>query len=304
VKILSGICVLAALLTTSTAKAISLVVMAVNTTAVPGDKVFTIGVQINEADLTATGVGDRPPLFVQDIKFGNGNAGPLQQSGLSNQSSLQGAETVYAVDGSAGSDALYRDSWWYSGSPVLAPNGGVDGNPIISSDAGVMNGSAGGGINVGPLGYTFSEFAVKTPNSTTGQTMSFTGMYGPLGGNVFIDAPLINQFVSGVLTLPLAQIVADGNVAIPSDWAHGLGTGLILGQGVFNVLGGPGDIDPAAFLNYNNNDIESGNGMGLAVAAVSSLPIAHGPEPSSLALAALGALCLTLAARHHRRQAR
>jgi hypothetical protein len=285
--------------------------MAVNTTAVPGDKVFTIGVQINEADLTAKGVGDRPSLFVQDIKFGSGDAEPLQQSGLSNQSSLQGAATLFAAGGSTGSDSLYRDSWWYSGSPVIAPNGGVDGNPIISPDAGVMNGTVGGGINVGPLGYTFSEFAVKTPNSMNGQTMSFTGMYGPLGGNVFTDAPLMSQFVNGVMTLPLAQIVADGNVAIPSDWAHGLGTGLIFGQGVFNVLGGPGDIDPAAFLNFNNNDIESGNGQGLAasraldaLAAVSGVPMARNPEPSSLVLAGLGALCLTLAARHRRRLAR
>jgi hypothetical protein len=113
------------------------------------------------------------------------------------------------------------------------------------------------------------------------------------------------------MTLPLAQIVADGNVAIPSDWAHGLGTGLIFGQGVFNVLGGPGDIDPAAFLNFNNNDIESGNGQGLAasraldaLAAVSGVPMARNPEPSSLVLAGLGALCLTLAARHRRRLAR
>ena len=51
----------------------------------------------------------------------------------------------------------------------------------------------------------------------------------------------------GTLTVPLAQIVASGNVAIPSNFAGGAGTFLELGTPIYNVLGGPVGTDPGAF---------------------------------------------------------
>ena len=137
----------------------------------------------------------------------------------------------------------------------------------------------------------------SSEQATTGQTITYSGLFGPLGLNYFnpntsnaIDTSnltgytyaqehlLGNLLVSngGVLTVPLAQIVASGNIAIPSQWAGGIGTFLEFGRGrapsnngTYNVLGGPATTDPG-HLDYATNQIVGG-GV---------------PEPSTLILAA------------------
>ncbi|HEY1600039.1 MAG TPA: hypothetical protein VGG64_10580 [Pirellulales bacterium] len=77
--------ILAAILvlgSTSSAQAISLVVMAVNNSpGVVGAKAFTLGIQITQADLFAPGVGAHPTLAFKNLTFlGNVN-GPIQAGG-------------------------------------------------------------------------------------------------------------------------------------------------------------------------------------------------------------------------------
>ena len=150
-------------------------------------------------------------------------------------------------------------------------------------------------------GYTFQSAGTpgEVPsNATTGQTMTYTGVFGPPGLEYFnpnasnaIDTSSVfgytyaqehvlgNLLVSngGVLTVPLAQIVASGNISIPSQYAGGRGTFLILGDpgvlsspgmGIYNVLGGPATTDPGAYLDYATNTIV--------------------PEPTTFVLAAMG----------------
>ena len=61
----------------TSAQAISLVVMATNTTAVPGEKVFTIGVKVTAADVAAAGPNSNAVLVVQNVTFTGGAGGPI-----------------------------------------------------------------------------------------------------------------------------------------------------------------------------------------------------------------------------------
>ena len=83
------------LMTATTANAISLVVMSVDTASVPGEKVFTIGVQVTQADLAAPGVGNNPPLAVQNLTFIGGANGPFHQSGATNEPNIQALQTDF-----------------------------------------------------------------------------------------------------------------------------------------------------------------------------------------------------------------
>ena len=59
-----------------------------------------------------------------------------------------------------------------------------------------------------------------------------------------------------MLTGPL-QIVASGNIQIPANTMPGPELFLV-GQTIYNVLGGPVGTDPGAFLDYNSNTIRCG----------------------------------------------
>lgn len=290
------------LLTTTTANAVSLVVMSVDTTSVPGEKVFTVGVQVTQADLAAPGVGNYPPLLVQSLTFTGGANGPFHQSGATNEPNIQAVQTDFIDPAAAGGppsnlsaqgqDALYRDSWWYSSGTILDPNAGTL-YGVINSTGGtgvVTTNPAGDGSgvytigptnNVGSTGFVFSSFGPAPANPVSGQTMSYTGIYGPFGSNGLTGSPLAGQFVNGVLTVPLAQIVASGNISIPSQYDAGAGTFLEVGQTIYNVLGGPVGTDPGAFLDYNSNSIRA-------------------PEPAASVMAALGALVAIVSLRSRR----
>jgi hypothetical protein len=60
------IAILVVLCMARTSDGVQLVVMSVNTTAIPGAKVFTVGVKIAQSDLTVPGTGNSPPLFAQN----------------------------------------------------------------------------------------------------------------------------------------------------------------------------------------------------------------------------------------------
>jgi hypothetical protein len=80
--------------------------------------------------------------------------------------------------------------------------------------------------------------------------------------------------------LPIAQIVATGNISIPSAFNGGAVTILPFGTGpIYNVLGGPVNVDPGAFLDYVNNSIHVV------------------PEPSALLLVLIGSLLAAIAVR-------
>ena len=114
---------------TTSAQAVDLVVMSVNTTAIAGDKVFTIGVQVSQADVAAGGTN--PSLSVQDITFSGGSTGPIQAAGSNNKQDVQvvqglidnaTANNPVAPGGTNGPAAgftsastntqLFKDSWW------------------------------------------------------------------------------------------------------------------------------------------------------------------------------------------------
>jgi hypothetical protein len=290
-------------------RAVSLVVMATNATAIPGEKVFTIGVEVTAKDV-ALGGGPNTVLLVQNLTFNGSTNGPIHQTGAANVPDVQSLQTDF-IDpsaiggppgpnlGTVGNSALYGDSWWYNGAggtlqgviDSAGDTGTVTTNPA-GDGSGVYTIGAfpNSGTNaVGSTGYVF--FPDGTPgavpaNPTTGQTMAYTGLFGPLGANYF-DPSAGGPFTDphyilgdllvangGTLTVPLAQIVASGNVRIPSDFAGGAGTFIDFGNGnvIYNVLGGPARVDPGAYLNYGTNTIV--------------------PEPSTLVLAALGAIAL------------
>ena len=72
--------------------------------------------------------------------------------------------------------------------------------------------------------------------------------------------PISNQFVNGVLTVPLAQVVTNGNVNIGfSTVVNGFfpNTFLGLSQTTYNFLGGSALVDPHAVLDYSTNTIHS-----------------------------------------------
>ena len=121
----AGACAFTLLALANTADAISLVVMATNTTAILGDSVYTVGVHVTAADVAAGGAN--PVLFVQNVTFTGGAAGPVHSTGSGNKPDVQSVQSgpidSSAINnggppsanlGSAGNNAFYKDSWWYN----------------------------------------------------------------------------------------------------------------------------------------------------------------------------------------------
>jgi hypothetical protein len=290
----------------TSAQAVQLVVISVNTTAIPGDKVFTIGVKIAQSDVTAPGAGTNPPLFVQGITFNGDGTNPIQQAGAANKVDIQSVQTSFvdnsattnvgpptnATLGTSGVNALYKDSWWYQGS------GGVLTGVIDSAgDSGTVTttpATDGSGVytlgptaNVGTTGFLFqSEGTGIVPSSgpTTGNTMSFSGLFGPLGNNALDGPPLAGQFVGGFLTVPLAQIATAGNVTLLDKYTGGTGTFLSVGQVAYDLSGKAAGTDTPAILNF----------------ATGTIQFAAIPEPGTFLLTGLGALGLLLAWRRRK----
>ncbi len=80
--------------------------------------------------------------------------------------------------------------------------------------------------------------------------MSLTGILGVSAANFLDQAPLADAFVNGVLDVPLAQIVASGNIDLGFT-----PNAISFGQSTFNVLGGNPLFDPHAHLDYALNQI-------------------------------------------------
>jgi hypothetical protein len=323
----------------TSAQAVSLVVMAVNSSlpvaidgGLAGYKGFTIGVQVTAADLTAPGVGANPVLLVQNVTFqGDQVASPYQSPNIADPDDVQTIQSSFinldsknkanqvAPSKKSGPDvhqgvatsngtqqALEGSSWWYSGgaSGLLSGiNNSAAGTGTITSlpaadGSGVyqIGGANQGTQAVGGLGYLWTQQAtgIVSAGGVTGADMSATLLYGPTGAPGYLTAaPLANQFVGGVLTVPLAYIVANGNLNLGnvSDGMGGYlsptgpsGTFLEVGQAIYNLLGGSQGVDPKAYLNFATGTIVSG----------------VVPEPGTFVLAGMGALALAMAWRRRK----
>lgn len=279
----------------TSAQAVSLVVMATNTTAVAGAHVYTIGVRVTSADLAAPGVGSNPVLFVQHLSFPSTSVSTglvIQAAGTNNKPDLQTVQSVSLdpqfpgpYSGGAATQ-LYKDSWWYSSSGANGDAAGIlDGQVDDIGNTGPITNNA----FVGPTGYVWQPQTDGIQGGVTATpTMTYTGIYGPLtqgSNNQYLDQqPLAGQFVSGVLTVPLAQIVATGNVVLPFAYAAGQGQFLSVGQNPYDWLGAPATnpTPTPIVLDFTSNTIHTV------------------PEPGTIALAGMGALGLVLAWRRRK----
>jgi uncharacterized protein YjbI with pentapeptide repeats len=261
----------------TSANAVTLVVMGVNTTAIAGSTVFDVGVQVTSADVAAGGT--QPTLLVQNLTFsGEGSAvGPIQAGSTSNAPDIQTTWRLLDINGGQGGPsfpaagqaaiALYADSWWYS-----SASGTLQGYIDSAGDVGTVttvpaaDGSGiyaqGPGALVGTTGYTWQPVGNGiTGGASSGSGMGMTALFGPPGQDFLDPSPggpftdpnhrLGDMLVAngGTLTVPLAQIVASGDIRIPSQFNGGLGTFIDVGTPVYNVLGGPVGTDPGAVLN-------------------------------------------------------
>lgn len=276
----------------SVAPAAELVVMNTDSKTVPGAKVYTVGVQVTQADVAAS-IADFHPnvvLGVQEVDF-IGNILNSQQTTPFNYRSLQSIQSQYMdnaaynnpvapggvagppVDlGSAGDHALYASSWWYAGNGgqligVTDSNGNI--GPVTTIPAADGSGvyAVGPAANLGTTGLTWRGIPESFPG-TPGMTMS-EAIFGVAGSSAYTgyldQAPMSNQFVNGVLTVPLAQVVTDGNINFDfSTTGTSLDGGPLYGNNFitltntpFNFLGGNWLVDPHAVLDYSTNTIHS-----------------------------------------------
>ena len=118
--------------------------------------------------------------------------------------------------------------------------------------------------------------------------MAYTGLFGPTGANALDAAPLAGQFVGGFLTVPLAQIIASGNIQIPDTysapaWPPAPARSCRLANAV-RPVGRAAGKDTGAFLNF----------------ATGTIQFATTPEPGTFILAGMGALGLLLAWRRRK----
>lgn len=233
---------------------------------------------------------------VQSTYINNLTTWPPSNAGLAGDST---------ADAPNGIVSLYQDSWWYSSSasvpntsPAVAGGALVGYNDAAGTTQGVVttghtgasglpyttaNTTVGPTANVGTLGYLFQPEATGiSGGSTTGSTMGYTGLWGPLGFNTLDSSAVASQFVGGVLTVPLAQILSNGNVAIPDTFSGGVGAFISVGQKAFDLSGKNAGSDTPLILDFANGTIHTT------------------PEPGSIALAGMGALGLLLAWRRRR----
>jgi hypothetical protein len=289
------------LLPARSALAVQLAIMNVAThttnSAIPlGEQVVTFGVQVRASDLV--GAGTNPVLFVNNLTIAGNGIVPINAKGTANKVDVQDVQTnvvdPYAAANSApaqqanlsasNQQSLYADSWWYSS--VLGVLQGVD---DASGSIGPLTNPAwqlGPIKNVGSTGFTWApdgSFGVQAgstalsalasptgTNATTGQYMIFTGIYGLNGSNSLTGSTLANQFVNGVLTVPIAQIATTGDLSFPGSDSRaagavtggppGTGTFLALvgdgvsngatGNGTFSVNGASPNIDPQCVYHF------------------------------------------------------
>jgi PEP-CTERM motif len=304
----------------NSARAVSLIVMGVNTApGIAGAKVFTIGVRVTAADVAAG--GPEPVLVVQNLTFTGGANGPIQQVGSANKPDVQSVQTSFIDQSaefnsgppsanlltSAANNAFYRDSWWYN-SPTGTLQGVVDSNGDLgtvtanpaSDGSGIytLGSGATGTRAVRTTGYTWTpagDTGAAPANPTNGQTIAYSGLFGPAGAD-FLDPSPGGPFTDpkhilgdllvangGTLTVPLVQLVATGDILIPSQYAGGAGTFLEVGLPTYNVLGGPANVDPTTYLDFPHNQI--------------AFPV---PEPGTFVLAGLGIIGLILVTRRRK----
>jgi len=304
----------------TSAQAVQLVVMSVNTTAIAGDKVFTIGVKVSQSDVTAPGAGAHPPVFAQQVTFTGSANGPIQAAGTGNKPDVQTVQgnidndtgnNPQAPGGTNGPAAgftssgtntqLFKDSWWYSSSTAtlsgvidssgdsgtLTTNPATDGSGIytISNSPGTAATGAGGTAVVGASGYLFTPIATGiTGGASSLSTMGYTGLFGPTGQNGLDQSPLADQFSGGFLTVPLVQIIAKGDIALPDTYNAGTGTFLSVGQKAYDLSGAPAGTDTAAMLNF----------------ATGQIVFTTTPEPGTMMLAGLGVIGLLFAWRRRK----
>ncbi|HEY4308704.1 MAG TPA: PEP-CTERM sorting domain-containing protein [Pirellulales bacterium] len=279
----------------STAHAIELVVMNTDAATVPGAKVYTVGVEVTQADVSAalaTKSGGDTPLLVQEVDF-VGNVLNSQQTTPFNYQSLQTIQSQYIDNAAynnpvppgsasgppmnlsaAGDNALYASSWWY-----VSDSGQLGGVNDSSGNTGVITANPaadGSGVytigptsNVGSTGLDWIAYPQSDPG-TPGMTMTGVIYGSHSSSGLFVgdlsESPVSDQFVNGVLTVPLAQVVTNGNLSFDfgttpnsSDpnvtYANNfLGVG---GYYATNFMGGNWLVDPHAVLDYSTNTIHS-----------------------------------------------
>jgi hypothetical protein len=246
-------------------------------------------------------------LISTDSKAAANRVGPSNKSGP--------AVTL----GATTAEDLYTDSWWYSGTAsgllsgifnsnakvgTITTNPAADGSGVYAIGQAATNATtlfaAMGTKGIGTTGYIWAPQATGlVPDSGSGTTMLMgAALYGPLGANFLnpsTGTPLDPNHIlgdmlvanGGTLTVPLAQIVANGNFSIPSQLNGGSGTFIEVGTQTYNVLGGPAGTDPGAML------LASGQSPGLPI-------LTKTPEPGTFVLAGMGAIGLALAWRRRK----
>ena len=125
---------------------------------------------------------------------------------------------------------------------TVTTNPATDGSGIftISNQPGTAATGPGGTAAVGATGYLFQAQGTGiTGGTSSGTTMGYTGLFGPTGANALDAAPLASQFVGGYLTVPLAQIVAKGDIMLPDIYNGGTGQFLSIGNHAYDLSGGP-----------------------------------------------------------------
>jgi hypothetical protein len=270
--------------------------MGTNTTAVPGAKVYTVGVQVSQADVAAAiaPLGNSGiPLLVQGVDF----IGNVINGASTNPSQLQTIQTAYidpaaennpvapsfgagppTVLSAAGTHALYATSWWYTSSTgTLMGVNDSTGNAGVVSTTPAADGSGvytiGPTNNVGPAGVVWDPLIYNPAAPAMSMEAALLGGYG--NSVSYIDKPPVsNLFSTGVLTVPLAQVVTNGDLHFDFSTTGLEGNNFIaLDQLTFNFLGGNFTVDPHAVLDYSTNTIHSELTAGGGLASVGGVQV-------------------------------
>jgi hypothetical protein len=334
--------IVAALAMAAPAQAISLVVMATNTTAIPGEKVFTVGIQISSVDVAGAGAG--ATLLVQNLTFASGSTGPTQAAGATNVPDIQTAWSLLDVNSpnsitnggpggpsfpasGAAATELYKDSWWYSsGSATLqgingtASDGSADTIGTVTTVPNQGLGYAQGpGASVGTTGYLWQTIATGIQGGTTNNSaMIFTGRFGPVGldhldpnTSTAIDPTSIQPDNPSGWTYAQEHVL--GNLLVSNGGTLTFPLAQIVASGNVSI---PGDYDTngvgfGTFLsvgdtggptNNSSYNVLGGNALVDPHAYLNYATNTIVPEPSSIALFGIGAIGLAMAVRRRTRK--